>query len=333
MRVFVTGSAGFIGFHLVQRLLRDGHTVAGFDGMTKYYDVTLKESRSAILRRSKNFTEVRGLLEDKTALAAAVSALSPDVIVHLAAQAGVRYGLENPRAYFDSNLTGSFNLFEAARIVRPRHLVIASTSSVYGSNDSIPFRETDRTGQPLSLYAATKIGMEAMAHSYAHLHGMPTTALRFFTVYGPWGRPDMALFKFTSAILAGEPVEVYGDGRMTRDFTFIDDLIEAIMRVISLPPQDEKAPYRTINIGGGQPVVLSDFIAAIELALGKTALRKFLPHQPGDMRRTFASADELVRLTGFRPSTPLSVGVPAFVDWYKEYFGLPIHGDENVSIR
>lgn len=333
MRVFVTGSAGFIGFHLVQRLLRDGHTVAGFDGMTQYYDVTLKESRSAILRRSKNFTEVRGLLEDKTALAAAASALSPDVIVHLAAQAGVRYGLENPRAYVESNLTGSFNLFEAARIVQPRHLVIASTSSVYGSNDSIPFRETDRTGQPLSLYAATKIGMEAMAHSYAHLHGIPTTALRFFTVYGPWGRPDMALFKFTSAILAGEPVEVYGDGRMTRDFTFIDDLIEAIMRLIGLPPQVEETPYRTINIGGGQPVVLSDFIAAIELALGKTASRKFLPHQPGDMGRTFASADELVRLTGFRPSTPLSVGVPAFVGWYKEYFGLPVHGDENVSIR
>ena len=239
MRYLITGTAGFIGFHLAKRLLDDGHFVTGFDGMTSYYDVRLKERRHAILARSNGFRPVIGMLEDKTALERAAEIGEPDVIVHLAAQAGVRYSLENPKAYVDSNLIGSWNILELAKAVQPRHLLLASTSSIYGANEKIPFAETDRADEPMTLYAATKKSGELMAHSYAHLYKVPTTAFRFFTVYGPWGRPDMALFKFVDSILSGRPVEIYGEGRMSRDFTYIDDLVEGIVRLMGVVPSED----------------------------------------------------------------------------------------------
>jgi UDP-glucuronate 4-epimerase len=239
MRYLITGTAGFIGFHLAKRLLDDGHFVTGFDGMTPYYDVRLKERRHAILSRSNGFRPVIGMLEDARALETAAEIGEPDVIVHLAAQAGVRYSLENPKAYVDSNLIGSWNILELAKAARPKHLLLASTSSIYGSNEKIPFAETDRADEPMTLYAATKKSTELMAHSYAHLYGVPTTAFRFFTVYGPWGRPDMALFKFVDSILSGRPIEIYGEGRMSRDFTYIDDLVEGIVRLMGVVPAEE----------------------------------------------------------------------------------------------
>ncbi|MCB1377029.1 MAG: NAD-dependent epimerase/dehydratase family protein [Alphaproteobacteria bacterium] len=324
MRALVTGSAGFIGFHLCRRLLAEGYEVTGFDAMTAYYDPRLKEARLAALGTSGRFTQIIGKLEDSDALLRATETAVPDVIVHLAAQAGVRYSFENPRAYVDSNLVGSWSLLEAARQVKPKHLMLASTSSIYGANPKVPFAESDKADEPLSLYAATKKGMEAMAHAYAHLHEIPTTAFRFFTVYGPWGRPDMALFKFTKAILAGEPIEVYGGGQMRRDFTFVEDLVEAIMRLAPLAPARSErlaVPYQVVNIGGGQPVGLIDFIETLEAALGKPSIRKLLPMQPGDVPQTYAAPDVLVSLTGYKPTTPLRDGVRAFVDWYRSYYG------------
>src|SRR5664279_5155027 len=238
MRLLVTGTAGFIGFHLARRLIADGHVVIGFDGLTPYYDVRLKQARHAILERSNGFTAVTGMLEDAGALRRAADLAMPDAIVHLAAQAGVRYSMENPRAYIDANLVGSWNLLELAATLKVKHLLLASTSSVYGGNRKIPFAETDRADEPLSLYAATKKAMESMAHAHAHLHQLPTTVLRFFTVYGPWGRPDMALFKFVAAMLKDEPIEVYGEGKMSRDFTYVDDLVEAIVRLIGIAPDE-----------------------------------------------------------------------------------------------
>ena len=329
-RFLITGSAGFIGFHLARRLLEDGHVVAGLDGFTPYYDVRLKRERHAVLETYAHFTAREARLEDFSALSRIAEAARPDVIVHLAAQAGVRYSLENPRAYADANLTGTFNLLEVARAVRPGHLLLASTSSVYGANAEMPFRETDRTDHPLTLYAATKKAGEDMAHAYAHLHKIPTTAFRFFTVYGPWGRPDMALFKFVDATLAGEAIDVYGEGRMKRDFTYVEDLVEAVARLIGLPPREGEpvgahdslsptAPYRVVNIGGGNPVGLMDFIAAIETSLGKTARRRFLPMQKGDVPATWAAPDLLAALTGYIPSTPIATGVDAFVAWRKAH--------------
>jgi UDP-glucuronate 4-epimerase len=329
MRFLVTGTAGFIGFHLTRRLIADGHVVIGFDGMTPYYDVKLKEARHAVLARSNGFTAVTGMLEDRDALARAAELARADVVVHLAAQAGVRYAAENPGAYISANLAGSWNVIDLARQMAVKHLVLASTSSIYGGNTRMPFVETDATDEPLSLYAATKRGMEAMAHSQAHLHGVPTTALRFFTVYGPWGRPDMALFKFADAILAGRPIEVYGEGNMSRDFTYIDDLVEAIARLIPVAPAEanrvqgdslsRSAPFRAVNIGGSKPTPLPDLIAALERSIGKPATRNLLPMQPGDVPHTHASSDLLFALTGYRPSTPLGAGVQAFVDWYRDY--------------
>jgi len=333
MRLLVTGSAGFIGFHLTRRLLADGHTVVGYDGMTPYYDVRLKQARLAILAAQPGFTPVTAMLEDAAALGRAADLAAPDVVVHLAAQAGVRYSLDNPRAYVDANLTGSWNVLDVARAVQPKHLVVASTSSVYGANQTVPFAETDRADEPLSLYAATKKGMEAMAHAYAHLHRLPTTMLRFFTVYGPWGRPDMALFRFVDAITAGRPIEVYGYGKPKRDFTYIDDLVEAIVRLIAIVPDEAnrvvrpgvtdslspQAPFRVVNIAGGQPAVLDDLIAAVEAALGRQAQRTLLPMQPGDVPVTHASPALLEALTGFRPGTPIADGVKAFVAWYRDY--------------
>ena len=325
MRVLVTGAAGFIGFHLSRRLLAEGHEVDGYDGMTPYYDVRLKEARWAELGRFPAFRGKIAMLEDAAALSAFAEP-RPDIVVHLAAQAGVRYSLENPRAYVDANLVGTYNVLELARGVR--HLLLASTSSVYGANVATPFRETDRTDHPLTLYAATKKAGEDMAHAYAHLWKTPTTAFRFFTVYGPWGRPDMALFKFVAATLRGEPIDVYGEGRMQRDFTYIDDLVEAIIRLLDKAPQEgapvgpldslsPAAPYRVVNIGGGRPVGLMAYIDAVERALGRRIERRLLPMQKGDVPATSASPDLLRALTGYVPETDVETGVRAFVEWYR----------------
>jgi UDP-glucuronate 4-epimerase len=311
MKFLITGSAGFIGFHLAARLLEEGHEVTGVDGLTAYYDVSLKQARHALLNAKPGFREEVLMLEDAAAIADLVKASSPEVVVHLAAQAGVRYSLENPRAYIESNLVGTFNLLEAVRDQNLRHLLIASTSSVYGDNPNLPFTESDRTAHPVSLYAATKGSGELISHSYSHLWAIPTTAFRFFTVYGPWGRPDMALFKFVDAILEDRPIDVFNDGDLERDFTYIDDLIEAVCRLIDRPPEPGRpvegdslspsAPWRVVNIGRGEPVKLMDFIAAAEQVLGRKAKLNFLPMQPGDVRRTFADSDLLDTLTGYRP--------------------------------
>jgi UDP-glucuronate 4-epimerase len=328
MRVLVTGAAGFIGFHLSRRLLAAGVEVDGYDGMTPYYDVSLKQARWAELAKFPGFRGRVAMLEDAAALTE--FAQSAEVIVHLAAQAGVRYSLENPRAYVDANLVGTFNVMEAARDVR--HFLLASTSSVYGANAAMPFRETDRTDHPLTLYAATKKATEDMAHSYAHLWKIPTTAFRFFTVYGPWGRPDMALFKFVAATLKGDPIDVYGHGRMKRDFTYIDDLVEAVVRLIDKPPVEgarvgamdslsPSAPYRVVNIGGGRPVGLLPFIDAVEAALGVPVRRRMLDMQKGDVPETFAAPDLLQAMTGYTPETDVATGVRAFVEWYRGFYG------------
>jgi UDP-glucuronate 4-epimerase len=329
--VFVTGSAGFIGFHLSKRLLEDGMEVVGYDGLTQYYDDGLKQQRLEILKKYEKFTNVEGMLEDGPLLAKTISEAGPDAIVHLAAQAGVRYSVERPDVYISSNLVGTFNVLEAARALKPRHLLIASTSSVYGGNTESPSREVVAADKPLSLYAATKKATEAMSHSYAHLYGIPTTCFRFFTVYGPWGRPDMALFKFVSAIERGDAIDVYGGGDMRRDFTYIDDLIEAIVRLMAAVPERGKpvdvpggadslssaAPWRVVNIGGEQPVGLMDFIQTIERHLGKPAKKTMLPMQPGDVTQTHAAAGLLKALTGYLPATPVEQGVREFVEWYR----------------
>jgi UDP-glucuronate 4-epimerase len=331
MRALITGTAGFIGFHLARRLIAEGHSITGIDGMTAYYDIRLKQARVAILQKSNLFQHHAFMLEDAVRLNQVVEAAKPDVVIHLAAQAGVRYSLESPRTYLDANLVGTFNLMEAVRMLQPRHFLMASTSSVYGGNTVMPFRETDRTDHPLTFYAATKKATEDMAHSYAHLWAIPTTAFRFFTVYGPWGRPDMALFKFVKATLAGEPIDVYGHGQMQRDFTYIDDLVESIVRLVEHPPVAGSptgdhdslsgvAPYRVVNIAGGAPVKLMDFIDEIERCLGIPVKKNYMDMQKGDVPATFASADLLEHLTGYRPSTPVAQGVERFVGWYREHY-------------
>lgn len=330
MRFLVTGSAGFIGFHLCKRLLADGHLVDGYDAMTPYYDITLKERRLALLARTNGFRNTVGQLENMAALEAAYRAAAPDVVVHLAAQAGVRYSLENPRAYIESNLVGAFNLMECARAAPPRHLLMASTSSVYGVSAQTPFYETNVTDRPITLYAATKKSTELMGHSYAHLWRLPTTMFRFFTVYGPWGRPDMAPLKFLEAIEEGRAIDVYNHGDMLRDFTYIDDLVEAIVRLVDcVPSAGEPAcagdtlspdgPFRVVNIGRGAPAHLMDFIAELERATGRTAIRNYLPMQQGDVPVTFANCDLLESLTGYRPSTGIADGVAALVKWRRDY--------------
>lgn len=335
MTILVTGAAGFIGYHLARRLLEAGETVIGLDSMTNYYDVSLKERRVALLAAFPRFTFARQALEDHAALEALFAGRAPVVVYHLAAQAGVRYSIEAPRAYLESNLVGSFNLLEACRRHPPRHLMLASTSSAYGANERQPFVETDAAVHPITLYAATKGAMELMAHAYAHLYDLPTTAFRFFTVYGPWGRPDMAYFKFTRAILAGEPIELYNHGECWRDFTFIDDLVAAILALSACPPPtpaaraglgpvagdtlSPAAPYRLVNIGPGAPVRLADFVTALERALGRAAQRRLLPLPPGDMASTYASAELLQALTGAKPSTPLEQGLQRFADWWRAH--------------
>jgi UDP-glucuronate 4-epimerase len=327
MRFVITGTAGFIGYHLARRLLAAGHAVVGIDGITPYYDQALKRQRHQMLAELAGFRAHEVMLEDPQQLAQCIAAAEADIIVHLAAQAGVRYSNENPRAYLDSNVAGTFNLLQALRAHPCRHLLIASTSSVYGANAERPFSEQHRTDHPLSLYAATKKAAEAIAHSHAHLADQPTTVIRLFTVYGPWGRPDMALFKFVKHILEGTPIEVYGHGRMTRDFTYIDDVVEAICRLVECRPgrvesPSPVAPYRIVNIGAGAPVALEDFIAAIEAALGRAARRVDLPMQPGDVPATHADTELLRRLTGFTPSVSMRAGVAAFVAWYRDYYGV-----------
>ncbi len=334
-RAFVTGTAGFIGFHLARALLAEGWRVYGYDGMTEYYDVALKRRRHAILLQSPGFSATEAMLEDQAALQAAVAEAAPEVIVHLAAQAGVRYSLEAPRAYLDSNVTGSFNVLETARAAGVRHLLMASTSSVYGGNETMPFRESDKADLPLTIYAATKKAMEAMGHSHAHLWGVPVTCFRFFTVYGPWGRPDLALFRFVAAIEQGRPIDIYNHGQMWRDFTYVDDLVRAIRLLIDCPPArpapgaappdwdtlSPVAPFRVVNIGAGRPVRLLDFVEAIEGALGRTAIRNYMDMQPGDVPATHADTALLERLTGFRPETDVATGIAAFVAWYRDWTG------------
>jgi UDP-glucuronate 4-epimerase len=333
-RILVTGTAGFIGFSLARRLLADGHIVCGVDGMTPYYDVALKQRRHSILMASRAFSAHEFMLEDAETFLNVARAFEPDIVVHLAAQAGVRYSLENPRAYVDANLIGTFNVMEAVRVLRPDHFLAASTSSVYGANTEMPFGENDRSDHPLTLYAATKKATEAMAHSYAHVWNLPTTFFRFFTVYGPWGRPDMALFKFVHAILRDEPIEIYGNGEMSRDFTYIDDLVESIVRLLPAIPAvgravtdtsdslSPAAPFRIVNIGGGHPVGLMTYVQLIEHHLGREAKKIMLPMQTGDVPATFARAELLRSLTGFEPRTSVDEGIKRFVAWYREYHRL-----------
>jgi UDP-glucuronate 4-epimerase len=318
VRVLVTGAAGFIGFHLAARLLDRGDAVVGVDNFNAYYDVSLKEARLARLAERERFEIVRADIADREAMERVFAAGRFDAIVNLAAQAGVRYSVENPHAYVESNVVGFLNVLEGARRHGTGHLVFASTSSVYGLGTELPYRESADTDHPISLYAATKKSNEVMAHAYAHLFGIPATGLRFFTVYGPWGRPDMALFKFTRGILDGTPIPVFNEGRMVRDFTYVDDIVEGVVRVIDRP-----APYRIFNIGNHRRVELLDYIRAFEKALGKEAKLDLLPMQPGDVRATEADTAALQAATGFHPATPVEEGVRRFVAWYREYYGVP----------
>lgn len=321
-KVFVTGAAGFIGFHLCTRLLHEGWQVVGLDSMNEYYDVRLKQDRLALLKEAPGFRFVQGELEDAALLNQLVGGEAFDVVVNLAAQAGVRYSLTNPDAYISSNLVGFFNVIHACKEHKVGHFVYASSSSIYGTNTKLPFSEQDKVDTPVSLYAATKKADELIAHAYSHMFGLPTTGFRFFTVYGPYGRPDMALFKFTKAILAGEPIEVYNHGDMQRDFTYIDDIVNGIMALMvkSRSLSGEGVPYQVYNIGNNAPVPLMDFVHAIEDVLGKKADIHFMPMQPGDVQNTYADASALKRDTGFAPATSLQDGVRAFVQWYKEYY-------------
>ncbi len=324
----VTGSSGFIGYHVSKRLLDDGFRVVGIDSLSDYYDVNLKKKRQAMLTARNGFSVVNDSIEAPGLLNELFHEHRPEVVVHLAAQAGVRHSIEDPRSYLSSNITGSFELLEAARAVPPRHMLMASTSSVYGPNEQMPWRESDRTDHPMSFYAATKKATEAMAHSYAHLYGLPITMFRFFTVYGPWGRPDMALFKFTDAILRGRPIDVYNRGEMRRDFTHVTDLVEAIRRLIDAVPAigggegetSPVAPFRAVNIGNSSPVMLGDLIAAVETATGRDAIRNLLPMQAGDVPETWADTSLLQRLTHMCPATDLREGVRDFVEWYRDEY-------------
>jgi UDP-glucuronate 4-epimerase len=332
--VLVTGAAGFIGYHLSERLLGQGDRVVGLDNLNDYYDPKLKEARLAKLRRSPEFRFLKVDLGDRTGVEKIWQEVRPEVVVHLAAQAGVRYSLTHPHAYARSNLEGMLDVLEACRAEKTGHLIFASSSSVYGLNQSLPFSERDNVDHPVSLYAATKKANELMAHSYAHLYGIPCTGLRFFTVYGPWGRPDMAYYKFTQSILKGEAIELYGEGKMLRDFTFVDDIVEAVARLTVKPakgnpdwdgrkpdPATSLAPYRIYNIGNNQPVELQRFVQAIEAATGKKAKVVMKPVPAGDVLATSAKVDDLVEAVGFRPKTTIEEGMKKFVDWYREYAG------------
>ncbi|CDI03797.1 putative epimerase [Candidatus Competibacter denitrificans Run_A_D11] len=333
MKVLVTGSAGFIGSALALRLLERGDNVVGLDNLNDYYDVNLKKARLERLRPHRGFTDIRASLEDTSALTETFVKHRPERVVNLAAQAGVRYSIQNPRAYIDSNLVGFINILEACRHYGVEHLVYASSSSVYGANTKMPFSVHDNVDHPVSLYAATKKANELMAHTYSHLYGLPTTGLRFFTVYGPWGRPDMALFLFTRNILAGEPIDVFNYGHHRRDFTYIDDIVEGILRVldhVAEPNPDwssdtpdsatSRAPYRLYNIGSHRPIELMRYIDVLEQCLGRKAIKNLLPMQPGDVPDTYADVDALIRHVGYRPDTPIEEGVARFVAWYRDHY-------------
>ena len=333
LKTLVTGVAGFIGMHCALRLLDRGEDVVGIDNINDYYDVSLKQARLAKVQSHLKFTFQKLDISDRGAMADLFSLHKPDRVIHLAAQAGVSYSLKNPQAYVESNLHGFMNILEGCRHHQIKHLVYASSSSVYGGNETMPFSENDNIDHPLSLYAATKKANELMAHTYSHLYSLPTTGLRFFTVYGPWGRPDMAPFLFADAMLKGKPIDVFNDGDMVRDFTFIDDIVEGVIRVLDKPatpdvnfdtfspnPATSTAPYRVFNIGNGNPTPLMDYIAALETALGVTAKKNFLPMQPGDVPATSADTSELRKWVGFQPDTPVTVGGQKFADWYLAHF-------------
>ncbi len=335
-KILVTGAAGFIGFHLAKRLLNSGNTVVGIDNLNNYYDVNLKKARLAILENYKTFNFTQMDIANREDMERLFHTDSPDYIVHLAAQVGVRYSLENPHAYINSNLVGFTNILEGCRHNKVKHLVFASSSSVYGANTRVPFSIHHNVDHPISLYAATKKANELMAHVYAHLYNIPCTGLRFFTVYGPWGRPDMAYFLFTDAILRGKPIDVFNHGKMKRDFTYIDDIIEGVVRIIDNIPQADPswsrddpdpgtsfAPYKIYNIGNNNPIQLMKFINLLEECLGETAKKNFLPLQPGDVPATYADVDDLMKDVGFKPKTPLREGIRKFVEWYKKYYFTP----------
>ena len=332
MHILVTGAAGFIGYHVSEKLLARGDSVTGLDNLNDYYDVSLKEARLDRLKKLPRFSFLRANLQDRAAMEALFDDNHFDAVINLAAQAGVRYSLENPHSYIDSNIVGFTNILECCRHHEIGYLVYASSSSVYGMNSAMPFSVHDNVDHPISLYAATKKANELMAHTYSHLFGIPTTGLRFFTVYGPWGRPDMALFLFTKAILAGEPIKVFNNGDMQRDFTYIDDIVEGIIRITDSPatinpdwdgdypdPGTSSAPYRLYNIGNSQPVRLTDFIAAIEKALGLTAVQEFLPMQPGDVAATYADIEDLIEAVDYQPETPVQQGINNFTAWYLKH--------------
>jgi UDP-glucuronate 4-epimerase len=331
--ILITGAAGFIGYHLTKRLLSLGYPIIGVDNMNDYYEVSLKEERLNLLEKHANFNLFRVALEDRQAIGDIFVQHEITCVVNLAAQAGVRYSIDNPHAYIDSNIVGFINILEASRHHKVEHLIYASSSSVYGANRKMPFAVTDAVDHPISLYAATKKANELMAHTYSHLYGLPATGLRFFTVYGPWGRPDMAYFSFTKAILCGTPIQIYNQGHMKRDLTFIDDIIEGIVRLIPKPPKPNDqwdvehptagssyAPYKIYNMGNHSPVRLLDFISILEDKLGIEAKKEFLPMQPGDVEETFADVSDLMNDVGFHPATPLEEGLEKFIKWYRAYY-------------
>ncbi len=332
MKILITGSSGFIGFHLSKLLLENNHKVHGFDSMNNYYDVKLKNSRLKILSKYKNFTFSKGRLENKKKLDSIFKKFKPKIVIHLAAQAGVRYSIDKPRVYLDSNVTGTFNIIEASHKVKVKHLMMASSSSVYGANKSIPFKEIDKTETQLSIYAATKKANESMAHSYSNIWKIPITMLRFFTVYGPWGRPDMALFKFTKGILNNKKIDIYNYGKMYRDFTYIDDVVNGVKLLINKAPNNNQrkkikndslspvAPFRVLNIGNTKKVYLLNFIKQIELELGKKAKRNYMPLQKGDVKETLSNTNLLKKITGYNPKTNYKSGVKKFINWYKKYY-------------
>ena len=333
--ILITGAAGFIGFHLSKCLLEMGYYVLGIDNLNDYYDVKLKEDRLNLLKKYSEFKNYILDLTDRAGLFRVFDSNKIDTIINLAAQPGVRYSIENPQAYIDSNIQGFLNILEAARYYKPQHLIYASSSSVYGANTKIPFSVSDNVDHPMSLYAATKKANELMAHTYSSLYNIPTTGLRFFTVYGPWGRPDMALFLFTKAILEGQAIDVFNNGDMSRDFTYIDDIVQAVAKLIDKIPQPDNAwngmdpnpatsyaPYRLYNIGNNNPVSLMEFIRSIERATQKKAHLNFLPMQPGDVKQTYADVSDLEKIINYRPSTPLDKGIKEFVNWYKDYYGV-----------
>jgi UDP-glucuronate 4-epimerase len=334
-KVLITGAAGFIGFHLAKRLLTRGDEIVGLDNLNEYYDVTLKQARLAQIQAEPNFSFCRLDLVDREGLRQLFKEHVPDIVINLAAQAGVRYADKNPFAYIDSNLVGFAQILECCRQFKTKHLIFASSSSVYGANTRMPFSVHDNVDHPLSLYAASKKSNELMAHTYSHLYRLPVTGLRFFTVYGPWGRPDMALFLFTKAILNDEPINVFNFGKMRRDFTYIDDIVEGVVRVMDRPPSPNAnwsgdrpdpgsslAPYKIYNIGNNQPIELMRFIEVLETQLGRKAEKNMMPLQPGDVPETYADVDDLVRDVGFKPATPIEIGVKRFVAWYREYYGI-----------